>query len=89
MNRLIWPPKIPFFGEPIMSSVIIIQGDSLDSFYDQTMDYLEAKYHYYPPCTPDLQMDSRTASEMGFHERMAADIEGYQSQGIPLGKMVV
>jgi len=73
-----------------MTRIVIIEGESLDSFYDQIVDYLEAKYHYYkyhyyPSCTPDMQMGSRTASEMGFHERMAADFE----DGTPPGKIVV
>lgn len=72
-----------------MTSVIIIQGNSLESFYDQTIDYLHAKYHSYPAYAPDIHMDSHTASEMGYHERMAAEIEGYQAQGIPYGKIVV
>ncbi len=31
-----------------MTKVIIIQGGSLDSYYDMTMDYLLAKYHTHP-----------------------------------------
>lgn len=70
--------------------MIIIQGNSLDNFYDQTIDYLEAKYHYYPPYIPDLQMDHRTADEMGCHERIGDEVsrQQYQAQNIPLGRMV-
>jgi len=69
-------------------TVIIIQGNSLESFYDQTIDYLHAKYHNYP-APPKVHMDSRTASEMGCHERMAESIKAQKAQGVPKGKIVV
>lgn len=72
-----------------MTSIYIIQGDSLESFYEQTIHYLEAKYHSYPPYSPNTHIDSRTASEMSTHERMAADLQDICAQDIPLGKIVL
>lgn len=47
-----------------MTKVIIIQGGSLESYYDLTMDYLFAKYHSNsstPSTTPNK--DSNQFSE--------------------------
>jgi len=56
-----------------MTQVIIIQGQSLDSFYDQTIEYLEAKYHSYPSPAPDMEIDNRSAHEMQQGECQAAE----------------
>ena len=71
-----------------MTKVIIIQGQSLDSFYDQTIDYLHAKYHSYPDYSPDIQIDNRTAMETIYGERMAEQIQAQLDQGVPPGKIV-
>jgi len=59
-----------------MTQVIIIQGQSLDSFYGQTIEFLEAKYHSYPPQEPDLEIDPRTAHDLQQGERQAAEFAG-------------
>ena len=74
-----------------MTHVIIISGGSLETYYEQTMDYLHAKYHTYPSNLPDLPVDPDVMSEMGYYEKLArniadeADIDG----SIPLGKLVI
>lgn len=74
-----------------MSSVIIMQGNSLESFYDQTMDFLHAKYHSHSPDYPDFNFDDGMVSEMGYYECMADDIDEKKSygRGVPLGKLVI
>lgn len=74
-----------------MSNVIIIQGDSRENFYAQTIDYLESKYHYSPSYSPDLCMDERAIAEMGYYERMAYEVSENESQtsNVPLGKLVI
>jgi hypothetical protein len=86
---MVWSPEIK--GEKIMSSLIIIQGNSLESYYDQTMDYIYTQYHSHAPYSPDVHLDDHLVSEMGYYERMAqdtADQENYD-QGVPLGKLVI
>ncbi len=74
-----------------MTKVIIVQGGSLESYYEQTLDYLHAKYHTYPPNLSGPSVDPDTAAELGCYERLAqnlaaeADIDG----SIPLGKLVI
>ncbi len=74
-----------------MTKVIIIQGGSLESYYEQTLDYLHAKYHTYPSNLYDLPNSSQDSSQMGYYEKLAqniaseADIDG----SVPLGKLVV
>ena len=74
-----------------MSRLIIIQGNSLESFYDQTIDYLHTKYHTHPSYSPGVHLDDHLVSEMGYYERMAQDTDDQESydQGVPLGKLVI
>lgn len=72
-----------------MTGVIIIQGGGWEDYALGLIDDMKYKYHTYPDYSPDVQIDNRAAREMGYHERMAAEIEGHQAQGIPLGKTVV
>ena len=74
-----------------MTKMIIIQGGSLESYYEQTLDYLHAKYHTYPSSLYDQRRSSGDAGQMGYYEKLAqyiaseAEIDG----SIPSGKMVV
>ena len=74
-----------------MTSVIIIQENSLQSIYDQSLDYLYSKYHSHPSYSPDVYVDENLSSEMGYFERMAQNIVEHNSfpQDIPLGKLIV
>jgi len=74
-----------------MTSVIIIQGNSLESFYDQSLDYLYTKYHTHPSYSPDVHVDDNMVSEMGYFEQMAQDGVEQNSypKDIPLGKLVI
>lgn len=74
-----------------MTSVIIMQGNSLENFYEQTMDYLYVNYHIHPIYAPDLYIDEEMASEVGYYESMANDMadQTYNKKKIPLGKLVI
>ncbi|MBL7164613.1 MAG: hypothetical protein ISS57_18655 [Anaerolineales bacterium] len=74
-----------------MTKVIIIQGGSLESYYEQTMDYLHAKYHTYPSNLLDLPISPEDASRMGYYEKLAQNIaaEADIDDSVPLGKLVV
>ncbi|MBC8505242.1 MAG: hypothetical protein H8D34_10315 [Chloroflexi bacterium] len=71
--------------------MIIIQGGSLESYYEQTLEYLHAKYHTYPSNLYEQPSLSEGSSQMGYYEKLAqniaaeADIDG----SLPLGKLVM
>jgi hypothetical protein len=74
-----------------MTSLIILQGNSLDGFYDQALDYLHTKYHTHPPYSANVHVNERMISEMGYYEGMAQDMadQNHYAQDIPLGKLVI
>ncbi len=74
-----------------MTKVIIIQGGSLESYYEQTMNYLHAKYHNYPSNLLDLHVCPEERSRQSYYEAQARQIAAGASAdgGVPLGKMVV
>lgn len=74
-----------------MTKVIIIQGGSLESYYEQTMDYLHAKYHTYPSNLLDTYASSEDTSRMGYYEKLARNIadEAELDASVPLGKLVI
>ena len=74
-----------------MTRVIIIQGGGLESYYEQTMDYLYAKYHNYPSNLPNLPISGEELSEMGYYEKLARKIadEAEFDGSIPIGKLVI
>lgn len=74
-----------------MTKVIIIQGGSLESYYEQTMDYLHAKYHTYPSNLLDLPCSAEDASKMGYYEKLARNIadEAEIDGRVPIGKLVI
>lgn len=74
----------------------VIQGGSLESYYEQTMDYLHTKYHSYPSNLQNIPVSSEMESEMGYWTSMGQQIaDDHASQttmeadDIPLGKLVV
>jgi len=72
-----------------MTKVIIISGSSLESFYEQTLQDLRAKYHTYPTLAlPNLTANEKAAisyrDAMARHTARGAQI----SSNIPIGKLV-
>ena len=74
-----------------MTKVIIIQGGSLDSYYEQTLNYLHQKYHQYPSNLLDLYVDPDVMAEVGMYERLARDTaaEAPIDTSLPPGKIVL
>ena len=77
-----------------MTKVIIIQGGSLESYYEQTMNYLLAKYHNYEPNFLDLHISAEERSRQSYYEAQAREIVAGLEQsgaleGVTLGKIVV
>ncbi len=74
-----------------MAKVIIIQGGSFESFYEQTLDYLHRKYHTYPGDLGERYIPPEAASDIGYWARVAEKIaeEGGIDGTIPLGKLVL
>jgi len=74
-----------------MTKVIIIQGGSLESYYEQTLDYLHAKYHTYPTNLLNVEVSPEEISLMGYFEKLAqnAAAEYAGDSDIPIGKMVI
>jgi len=74
-----------------MTKVIIISGGSLDSFYEQTLQYLHDKYHTYPTSLTGIPVSEEEAAEISYHDSMARHSAGEASipADIPIGKLVV
>ncbi len=74
-----------------MTYVTITSGGNIEPHYEQTMDYLQSKYHSYPSYIPDLAIDPEVMSEMGYYEKLARKIadEAESDGDIPLGKLVI
>ena len=63
----------------------------MESYYEQTMDYLHAKYHSYPSNLLNLPTSQDDESRMGYYEKLAGNIasEANFDGSVPLGKMVI
>jgi len=74
-----------------MTKVIIIQGGSLDSYFEQTINHLHQKYHTYPSKLLDLHIDPDVMAEGGMYERLARDTaaEAPIDTSLPPGKIVL
>ena len=74
-----------------MNKVIIIQGGSLENYYDLTMDYLYAKYHRHPlnhaleTSPPDVGQSSGFYEQMALSSASETPVDGSK----PIGKVVV
>jgi hypothetical protein len=74
-----------------MNKVIILQGGSLENYYNLTMDYLYAKYHRHPLHHAVETSPTDVGQSSGFYEQMAlssaseAQVDGSD----PVGKLVV
>ena len=72
-----------------MTKVIIIQGDSLESYYEQTLYYLHQKYHTYPSNLSNVSVDPEIAAEQSMYERLARDsADTPVNSNLPPGKIV-
>lgn len=73
-----------------MPKVIIIQVDDLKSYYEQTMDYLHAKYHNYPTDLHNVSVSPEEASRNEYFGNLADEIAGddYGDDQTPIGKRV-
>ena len=71
--------------------VTITQGGSLDSFYEQTIDYLHQKYHTYPSNLKGLHIDQNVMAEIGMYERLTHDTAASApvDTNLPPGKIVL
>ena len=69
----------------------IIQRDSLESYYEQTMNYLQDKYHTYPSNLPNYYVSAEERSRTGNPEKLASNIaaDANFDGSVPLGKLVV
>jgi hypothetical protein len=85
------PFSATFRKEFDMTKVYIVPGGSLESYYEQTMNYLHAKYHNYPSNLADLHVCPDERSRQSYYEAQAREIaSGVSASGdVPLGKMVV
>ncbi len=74
-----------------MTKVIIIQGGSLDSYYEQTLNYLHQKYHTYPSNLLDLYIDPNQMAENTMYERLASETASHAivDTNLPPGKIVL
>jgi len=54
-----------------MTKVIILQGGSLENYYDRTLDYLYAKYHRHPRNQAVESLPINDEHSSGFYEQMA------------------
>jgi hypothetical protein len=79
-----------------MTKVIIIQGGSLESYYEQTLNYLHQKYHTYPSKLLDLYVDPDIMAEVSMYERLAHDTASSappqlmaDGRPLPKGKIVL
>lgn len=57
-----------------MTKVIVLQSGNLDSYYEQTMDYIYAKYHTYPTNLPEQVIEPKIMREMSYYEKQARQI---------------
>ena len=75
-----------------MTKVIIISGGNLDSFYEQTLQYLHDKYHSYPSSLSGSSMSETEAAELGQNEAQAKRHGrggGDDDDLVPIGKRVI
>lgn len=73
------------------TKVFVVQGGSLDSYYEQTLKYLHQKYHTYPTNLLDLHIDPDVMAEVGMWERLAqliVDDYDFSANPLPDGAIV-
>jgi len=70
--------------------VIIISGGSLDSFYEQTLQYLRGKYHSYPSSLLGTPISESEKDDISYRDAMARQSANEASipSDVPIGKLV-
>ena len=72
-----------------MTKVIIMSGGSLDSFYEQTLQYLHDKYHTYPSSLLGIPISEAEAAEISYNDAMARQTASEATMSnVPIGKRV-
>ncbi len=72
-----------------MTKVIIMAGSNLDSFYEQTIQYLHDKYHTYPTCLSGIPVSEAEQAEITYNDAMGRYIANEAQGGGRLsGKMI-
>jgi hypothetical protein len=73
-----------------MTKVIIISGSSLDSFYEQQLQYLHDKYHNYPTSLSGNPVPKAEAARQSYYDTTARHAsKGLNISGdIQIGKTV-
>ena len=54
-----------------MTKVIIISKGTLDSFYEQTLQYIGDKYHNYPTCLGSKSGSANEYARISHHDSAA------------------
>ncbi len=80
-----------------MTKIIILQGDSLESYYEQTLEYLHTKYHSSPsiilesPSYRVVGSHEDPPNSVGYYENLARNIAERADSDKPasLGKLVI
>ena len=62
-----------------MIKFFIPLGDYLHSYFEQTMEYLNLKYHAYPSNIPDTPIRDVDRVDMSYYESMADYASGMRS----------
>jgi hypothetical protein len=73
-----------------MTKVIIISDSSLDSFYEQQLQYLHDKYHNYPTSLSGNPISDAEAARISYYDSTARHASrGLKISGdVKLGKTV-
>ncbi len=74
-----------------MKSLIIIQDTDLETLHEQTMDYLQAKYHTYPYVferIPDGEIELEFLASIDSVSAETDNVSAANSN-IPIGKLVI
>lgn len=74
-----------------MTKVIIVQGGSLESYFDLTMDYLHAKYHRHQSNLPKSRSLADDGSCSEYFENLVDDTISIAqiNNSVPSGKLVI
>ena len=57
-----------------MTKVVIYSNSSLDSFYDQTLEYLKNKYHNDPTTLYDQPLSMRESERISYYDGLGQDL---------------
>lgn len=71
-----------------MSKVIIYQGGSLQSFYEERLEYLLSKYHNYLPDPHANSISRGQLAEMSYYNQLREMTPTPANSTTPIGKLV-